>query len=304
MRFAVNDKNEKIEVSKSGELAKCPVCNSILIGNKGEFRPKYWRHKVKDCDTWGEQLTEWHLKWQNYFPKENQEVILKDFENNISHRADICLNNGLVIEIQNSPITKSEIEQRETFYGKNKMIWVINGQTLAKKSYITYKQKRRIFILEFCIPWYSEIVKEYSYEDFMRNLFQSDIFLKIYKDPDISNYSEKKGYFHFTFEKEKDFSLIKKELDDLLSFICCDLYGYSKYRLLSSKFKIHSISHFRDSYEIVYFSKKFWRQFLDEMKFPLFIHQLPGLEDDLLFWYQENKIVSRNDFIKKYLKYT
>lgn len=40
------------------------------------------------------------------------------------------------------------------------------------------------------------------------------------------------------------------------------------------------------------------------MKFPLFIHQLPGLEDDLLFWYQENKIVSRNDFIKKYLKYT
>ncbi|MFE3872208.1 competence protein CoiA family protein [Flavobacterium sp. ZS1P70] len=109
MKFAVNDKNLRIEVSHSGEKAFCPGCNSIVIGNKGEVKDKYWRHKAKECDSWYEPTTLWHLSWQNYFPLKNQEVILKDPENNVLHRADIQLGNGLVIEVQNSPIKPEEI---------------------------------------------------------------------------------------------------------------------------------------------------------------------------------------------------
>jgi len=58
---------------------------------KRRVRPKYWSHKEKSCDNWYEPITDWHLKWQNYFPKNNREITIKDTEKNIYHRADIKL---------------------------------------------------------------------------------------------------------------------------------------------------------------------------------------------------------------------
>ena len=40
------------------------------------------------------------------------------------------------------------------------------------------------------------------------------------------------------------------------------------------------------------------------MKFPVFIDNLNGLNDNQLYWYNKNKIIDKNNFIKKYLKYT
>ena len=95
----------EIEVSNSGERAKCRDCGSLVIGRKGEIRPKHWYHKsTVDCDSWNDPITEWHLNWQDKFPSKNQEITIYDDINNIHHRADIQLNNGLVIEVQNSPI--------------------------------------------------------------------------------------------------------------------------------------------------------------------------------------------------------
>lgn len=91
MKYALDNEGYRIVVVNSGQQAQCPVCKSEVVGKKGEIKKKHWaHHRNKDCDSWYEPLTEWHLKWQNYFPEENREVIIS--ENVKSHRADIQIN--------------------------------------------------------------------------------------------------------------------------------------------------------------------------------------------------------------------
>ena len=40
------------------------------------------------------------------------------------------------------------------------------------------------------------------------------------------------------------------------------------------------------------------------MNFPIFFDNLKGLESHLLYWYQKNEIIQKENFMKKYLKYT
>lgn len=304
MRFAINQDNLRIEVSKSGERAICPDCESTVIGNFGKIRPKYWRHIAKDCDNWYEPMTEWHLNWQNQFPKINQEVIMSDIETGIKHRADIRLHNGLVIEVQNSPISNDEIKQREKFYGKENLIWVINGNSLAKSCHISYRQIRKIFSFTISLPFESYDYKQYSIDEIKAHLYECDAFLTIYRDKDISYFGEKMWDFKFTFEAEKDFKTWITNLEYEFKSICVKLYGFKIYETISNEFKVTYTSRRRNSYEIINFSKKYWRTFLNEMEFPIFIDHLPGLENHLLFWYQKNKIVSKQNFLNKYLRYT
>lgn len=105
----------------------CPACNELVISKCGKIKIWHWAHLGKrDCDSWSEGETDWHLYWKNHFDPEYQEVIVKN--DNVIHRADIRLVNGLVIEIQNSPIKPEEIDKRNAFY-KN-VVWILNGKRL------------------------------------------------------------------------------------------------------------------------------------------------------------------------------
>lgn len=106
--------------------AKCPICDSLLIAKCGEFNVWHWAHERKsECDTWKyEPKTEWHRKWQNYFSEDQTEVYI--YGNYEYHRADIVTKKGLIIEIQNSPISPEDIDLRESFYGD--MMWIINSK--------------------------------------------------------------------------------------------------------------------------------------------------------------------------------
>ena len=266
---------------------------------------KYWRHKVKECDNWYEPTTQWHLDWQDNFPKENQEVNLLDIETGIKHRADICLNNGLVIEIQNSPIRIDEIIQRENFYGKNKMIWIINGDSLAKHSVITYRYNRKQFSLKFFLPVEdNRLYKQYSIDEIKTHLYESLTFSEILNDKDLVKFREKLYYFEFFFEKPKDFKQLSLDIECDFKSICYKLYGVEFYKSIFRDFHVTYTNLKRDSYADINLTKKYWREFIEFMKFPIFIDKLPGLENHLLFWYQENKIVKKENFINKYIQYT
>lgn len=116
--------------------AICPSCREELIPKCGSIKIWHWSHKFNgDCDSWYEPESEWHLKWKNEFPKEQQEVII---EKNIlplftwsknKHIADIKTDK-LILELQNSPISRYEIMEREYFYGN--MVWLFNGEKFAK----------------------------------------------------------------------------------------------------------------------------------------------------------------------------
>lgn len=133
--------SERIKATPQ-EKAICPSCNSEVISKCGDIKVWHWSHKSSfDCDDFSEPESEWHLNWKNYFPKEWQEVCIKKCKYSheciessncqlTKHRADIKTKEGLVIELQNSPLSSEDIIKRENFY-KN-MIWILNGETLDK----------------------------------------------------------------------------------------------------------------------------------------------------------------------------
>lgn len=101
----------------------CPFCKSKVIPKCGEIKTWHWAHKsLKTCDSWGEPEGEWHYGWKKLAGLDNTEITIE--KNGKRHRADIMIN-GLVIELQHSPLPTYEVREREQFYGR--MIWIIDG---------------------------------------------------------------------------------------------------------------------------------------------------------------------------------
>ncbi len=115
-------------------LGSCPLCGNKVISRCGPIKAWHWSHlKSENCDPWHEQETYWHLHWKLTFGKENSEIIIK--KNNKWHIADIFTEQEIVIELQNSPIKRDIINQREEFYGE-RMIWLLNGNKFKENFHI------------------------------------------------------------------------------------------------------------------------------------------------------------------------
>jgi hypothetical protein len=118
-RYALVD-GERREVAK-GLHGVCEVCGRKVIAKCGSFRIWHWAH-VPGCDcpaNWWEPPTPWHLSWQSAAREEFREVC------RYPHKADMVGDNDVVIEVQHSPISRAEIEERERFYGG--MIWLFDA---------------------------------------------------------------------------------------------------------------------------------------------------------------------------------
>lgn len=128
---AYNNKKEIIS-PQPGLKGICPICDSIVNSKCGSLNIWHFAHiNLEDCDSWSEGETEWHLWWKDQVEKEYREVKVG------IHRADIKLDNNLVIELQNSPISVDEIREREEFY--NNMIWLVNCVDIADNFIFTEK---------------------------------------------------------------------------------------------------------------------------------------------------------------------
>jgi len=300
MRFAKNKNGDKIKVSFSGEKAICRDCDSEVFGRKGRIRVPYWTHRNNaDCDSWNEPITKWHLDWQNKFPDEYQEVSQIDTHTGDIHRADIKLPNGTVIEVQNSPIKVEEIEQRESFYGKGNLVWILNGGNLTKKSRINYRFEKQEFAISHIIPYYIEDFPEYNMDDFNIKFLDSKILKEIRKHQNIREVDQQNGnHYMFDFSINIDFQDLTDKIEDETYRILCDLYGYKGYLKIIELFetRVHFVP--KDNYKQIEFEKKYWRKFIDLMEFPVLIDNINGLDKNLLYWYQKNKILVKNEFIE------
>ena len=104
------------------ENVSCPQCAAEFIPHMGEIKQWHFQHKsAVSCDTWNRGESDWHLEWKRKFPDYCCEVVMGP------HRADVRTLDGIVIEFQNSPISPEEIRERETFYGRDRMIWIFNA---------------------------------------------------------------------------------------------------------------------------------------------------------------------------------
>lgn len=143
MQYA-NDENGKrihIDNAKKGDAYFCPVCGGAVIPKQGEFNMWHFAHRQGiDClDDWNHSdndMSEWHREWQERFPEENREFIIK--KDDEIHRADVCTGN-YVIEFQHSPISANEVARRNDFYTSAgyKVIWVFDKIDKWKNKCIT-----------------------------------------------------------------------------------------------------------------------------------------------------------------------
>ncbi len=129
MRYALIN-GERLEATK-GAMGRCLCCGADVIAKCGKIRSSHWAHKNnEECPySQKEPKTQWHIDWQNNFPKEWQEVRCADEQTGEIHIADIKTPNGLVVEFQHSAIKPEERLAREKYH-KN-MIWVVDGTRLS-----------------------------------------------------------------------------------------------------------------------------------------------------------------------------
>jgi hypothetical protein len=143
MLFA-NVNGQKVE-AKPETRGMCPLCEQTVFSKCGEINVWHWaHHKVEGCDRWYEPETEWHKNWKLAFGKEHCEIVIT--KEGVRHIADIQTQENVIIELQNSPIQKPIIRQREIFYGE-RMIWVINGKPF-KDNFFCYQNHRSIKLEE------------------------------------------------------------------------------------------------------------------------------------------------------------
>lgn len=109
-----------------GGRGTCAYCDAPMVAKCGPRILHHWAHAVRQgCDPWWENETRWHRRWKSAFPEDCRERlhIAPDGKH---HRADVVTVTGIVVEIQNSPMSDAERQSREAFYGN--MIWIVNGE--------------------------------------------------------------------------------------------------------------------------------------------------------------------------------
>lgn len=131
MFTAIDELGNKISITNAeyGKNYYCPICQEkLIVKKKGKVKIPHFAHKPgSDCTDWGD-MSEWHLNWQEKFPEDYREVVLK--KDGEQHRADICIKDkNLIIEFQHSHISNEEFNRRNHFYIScgYQLIWVFDA---------------------------------------------------------------------------------------------------------------------------------------------------------------------------------
>lgn len=151
MFFAVDENNAKVSIDNA-EPDKdyyCPICGGKLRQRRGDVRVPHFAHISACEDNWNYDMTEWHKSWQEKYPEENREVVLRN--KGQTHRADVLIASN-VVEFQYSPISKSEFFERNRFYNAcgYKVIWLFNMRDKWDEGLISeHEKKRGIYIWKY-----------------------------------------------------------------------------------------------------------------------------------------------------------
>jgi hypothetical protein len=120
----------------------CPICGNEVRLKKGEIYAPHFAHINGTCsDTWNYDMSWWHRTFQDYFPLECQEIIVKCGRR--KHRADVLIDD-IVIEIQHSPISISEFNERNNFFKEAgyRLAWIFDLSEQYASENIYYQENR------------------------------------------------------------------------------------------------------------------------------------------------------------------
>lgn len=134
MRVVHNKDGNRIyidEVIGNNEQYYCPACGAELILKRGNIKTHHFAHKsLIDCDTFNHDMSEWHLNWQETFPKENREVVIKmDIPENV-YRDNIYYLMGETLEEYNDFTLREERGELKTFHIKHRADVCVNNYVI------------------------------------------------------------------------------------------------------------------------------------------------------------------------------
>ena len=146
MFVALNKNGKRIyaEDASKEEQYYCPVCKGKLIVRKGEIKACHFAHKENQCkDNWHYDMSEWHRWMQSFFPKESQEIVVEN--NGKIHRADVLIKHSkTVIEMQHSPISIKEFDERTEFFMNlgYRVAWIFDLRSYYENNNLFYDEDR------------------------------------------------------------------------------------------------------------------------------------------------------------------
>lgn len=142
MFVALDAEGNRIYANSAEKNVKCfcPVCNEELRLRKGSKNKPHFAHRQDTDCLHGKNpdyKSEWHIRMQEYFPREACEVRFVDNETGEVHIADVFLEaSNTVLEFQHSPISEEEFHSRTIFHLKNgrRIVWLFDESSSSKES--------------------------------------------------------------------------------------------------------------------------------------------------------------------------
>lgn len=140
MVIALDTNGKRIHASEARREMQyyCPVCGKPVILKSGMRNADHFAHIANECvDTWSYDMSEWHIRMQGFFPVDSREVVIK--HNGIIHRADVLIENT-VIEMQHSPISAEEFNDRNEFFISlgYRIVWIFDVRDKKYSGQIQY----------------------------------------------------------------------------------------------------------------------------------------------------------------------
>ena len=134
MFFALDQNNNRVN-AEDGEFKQCvcPACRKPVIQKRGDTNRHHFAHLKKEASCpFGYNkdyinMSEWHIRMQEYFPKEEREHIFTDKATGEKHIADVFIKEAnTVLEFQYSSIKKQEFFDRTYFHLKEgrRLVWL------------------------------------------------------------------------------------------------------------------------------------------------------------------------------------
>ncbi|MBP5091343.1 MAG: hypothetical protein J6328_02145, partial [Bacilli bacterium] len=148
MRFSL-DKNgirTHIDDADIDEPYYCPECGEQMVQRHGEIIAHCFAHRpnTQCIDKWQHDESDWHVRFQSLFPKENQEVVLES--NAEKHFADVCFKDRkVVIEIQSDHLRQTEFVARNDFFRSlgYHIIWIFDETRVFENEAVEYGPRRK-----------------------------------------------------------------------------------------------------------------------------------------------------------------
>lgn len=156
MYVALDENGNRIYADDEVRYTKCfcPACGEPLTHRKGTIKRAHFAHqKNSDCFMGlnKDYMSEWHIRMQSFFPKEEREVRFQDMDSGEVHIADVFIKeSNTVIEFQHSPISEEEYLSRTIFHLKNsrRIVWIFDESREQEKPEYIGRFKRD----DLCMP--------------------------------------------------------------------------------------------------------------------------------------------------------